>query len=86
MVLASNRSLKVSGDEDSKDMLLGVLHNQAGAPKEIVALNAGLALYAANVADSMESGIALARAAIESGAALAKLEQLVAFCKSSGGV
>ncbi|MEI6804601.1 MAG: anthranilate phosphoribosyltransferase [Burkholderiales bacterium] len=86
MVMASNRSLKVSCAEDSKAMLLGVLHNQAGAPKEIVALNAGLALYAANVADSMESGIALARAAIESGAALSKLEQLVAFCKSSGGV
>ncbi len=41
-------------------------------------LNAGAALYAANVADSIRSGIVQARAAIESGAARAKLDQLVA--------
>jgi anthranilate phosphoribosyltransferase len=44
-----------------------------------VVLNAGIALYAANVAESMETGIRLARTAIESGAAKAKLQQLVNF-------
>jgi anthranilate phosphoribosyltransferase len=79
MVMASNRSLKVETAEDSRAMLLGVLNNQAGPAKDIVILNAGVALYAANVANTMEAGIALARAAIESGAAKAKLDALVAL-------
>ena len=78
MVMASNRALKVSDATESKAMLLGVLDNQAGAPKDIVILNAGAALYAANVTDSMKAGVERARIAIESGAAKAKLEQLVA--------
>jgi anthranilate phosphoribosyltransferase len=79
MVMASNRSLKVETAEDSRAMLLGVLNNQAGPAKDIVLLNAGVALYAANVAKSMEAGITLARTAIESGAAKAKLDALVAL-------
>ena len=79
MVMASNRSLKVETAEDSRAMLLGVLNNQSGPAKDIVMLNAGVALYAANVAKSMEAGIALARTAIESGAAKAKLDALVAL-------
>ena len=79
LVMASNRSLKVETAEDSRAMLLGVLNNQAGPAKDIVMLNAGVALYAANVAKSMEAGIALARTAIESGAAKAKLDALVAL-------
>src|SRR6186713_1414037 len=67
LVMASNRALKVETAEQSKTMLLGVLDNQAGAPKDIVILNAGAALYAANVCDSMKSGIDRARIAIESG-------------------
>ncbi len=79
MVMASNRALKVEDAETSKAMLLGVLHNQAGPARDIVALNAGVALYAANVAPRMQEGIALAYAAIESGAAKAKLDTLVAL-------
>jgi len=78
MVMASNRTLKVDTAEESKAMLLGVLDNQAGAPRDIVILNAGAALYAANVADSIQAGISKAQAAIESGAAKAKLQELVA--------
>ncbi len=77
MVMASNRALKVETPEDSKAMLLGVLNNQPGAAKDIVVLNAGVALYAANVAPSMAEGIVLARKAIESGAARAKLDALI---------
>ncbi len=77
MVMASNRALKVETPEQSKAMLIGVLDNQPGAPKDIVILNAGVALYAANVVDSMAAGVQRARAAIESGAAKAKLTQLV---------
>ena len=78
MTMASNRALKVETAQESMHMLLGVLDNQPGAAKDIVILNAGVALYAANVSDSMQSGIARARTAVESGAARAKLEQLVA--------
>ena len=75
--MASNRALKVETPEQSREMLLGVLKGEAGAAREIVCLNAGVALYAANVAASIPEGIAKARAAIDTGAALAKLEQLV---------
>ena len=77
LVMASNRALKVETPEQSKAMLLGVLDNAPGAAKDIVTLNAGVALYAANVVDSMKAGVERARAAIESGAARAKLAQLV---------
>ncbi len=75
--MASNRALKVETPEQSRAMLLGVLDNELGAARDIVILNAGVALYAANVVDSMKAGVARARDAIESGAAKAKLDQLV---------
>jgi anthranilate phosphoribosyltransferase len=84
MAMASNRALKVETPEQSRQMLLGVLDNQPGAARDIAILNAGVALYAANVAPTMKDGIAKARAAVESGAARAKLEQLMAVSKSLG--
>ncbi len=78
MVMSSNRALRVETPEQSKAMILGVLDNQAGAAKDIVILNAGAALYAANVAESMKAGIEKARTVIESGAARRKLDELVA--------
>jgi anthranilate phosphoribosyltransferase len=80
--MASNRSLKVETPAQSKAMLLGVLENQPGPSRDIVVFNSGVALYAANVVDSIPAGIAKARAALESGAARAKLDQLVAVSKS----
>jgi anthranilate phosphoribosyltransferase len=59
-------------------MLLGVLDNQSGAARDIVVLNTGAALYAANVVKTMKDGVLRAQAAIESGAAKAKLNQFVA--------
>ena len=79
MAMASNRALKVETPEQSRSMLLSVLDNDGGAARDIVILNAGAALYAANVADSMLAGVQLARKAIESGAARQKLDQLIAF-------
>ena len=76
--MSSNRALKVDTPEQSRDMLLGVLAGDSGPAREIVCLNAGAALYAANVVADIASGIARARAAIDTGAARAKLEQLVA--------
>ncbi len=78
MPMSSNRSLKVEDAAQSRTMLLGVLDNQPGPAADIVVLNAGVALYAANVVDSVPAGIVRARAALASGAAKAKLAQLVA--------
>ncbi len=75
--MASNRAFKVDTPQESRDMLLGVLRGQPGAASDIVCLNAGAALYAAGVASSMADGLARARAALASGAANAKLDQLV---------
>jgi anthranilate phosphoribosyltransferase len=80
--MASNRSLKVDTAEQSRAMLMSVLENQAGPPRDIVLFNAGAALYAANVAPTIEAGIERARTAVESGAAKTKLEQLVSLSKS----
>jgi anthranilate phosphoribosyltransferase len=77
LAMASNRTLRVETPDQSMAMLKGVLNKEPGAARDIVILNAGAALYAANVADSMQAGIVLARQAIDSGAAQAKLEQLV---------
>jgi anthranilate phosphoribosyltransferase len=82
--MASNRRLRVESCADSKTMLLGVLNNQAGAALDIVVLNAGVALYAANTVPTIEAGIAAARAAIESGAALQKLHAMQAFTQQFG--
>jgi anthranilate phosphoribosyltransferase len=60
---------------------MGVLDNQAGPARDIVILNAGAALYAANVSNSIQAGVLLAENAIESGAAKAKLMQLSAVTK-----
>ncbi|MCW8166540.1 anthranilate phosphoribosyltransferase [Verminephrobacter aporrectodeae subsp. tuberculatae] len=75
--MLSNRALRVETPEQSRAMLVGVLRGDAGAARDIVCLNAGAALYAANVVDTIAAGIVRARSAIDSGAALARLEQLV---------
>jgi len=79
LTMASNRALRVETPEQSMDMLLGVLDNRPGPARDIVALNAGVALYASNVAPTMVAGLQMAQRAIESGAARAKLTELVAF-------
>ncbi|MFN5049659.1 anthranilate phosphoribosyltransferase [Roseateles sp.] len=84
LAMASNRSLKVSGPEDSRRMLLGALANEEGPARDIVLLNAGATLYAANVVDSIAAGIAKAREAIASGAARAKLDQFVTTTQARG--
>ena len=79
LTMASNRALKVDTPQQSMAMLRGVLDNEPGAARDIVLINAGAALYAANVASSIADGLARALVAIESGAAKAKLAQFVAF-------
>ena len=79
--MISNRGLKVADAAESKDMVLEALSGASGTPYEIVALNAGTALYAADLVDSIPRGIALARETIASGAARAKLDQFVTYTR-----
>lgn len=72
-------TIKVGTTEEAKAMLLGVLENRAGPARDIVQLNAGAAIYAAGVGNSMAGGVAKAAEVLASGAALAKLEQLKQF-------
>ncbi len=84
LAMASNRSLKVADATASKAMLLAALDNQPGTPREIVAFNAGAALYAANTVDSIGAGIKLARETIASGAARRKVDAFVQFTRKFG--
>jgi len=79
LTMASHRALKVDTPDESRDMVLSVLSNQEGAPRDIVVLNAGVALYAANVAPTIAAGLTMAQQALAQGAAQAKLAQLTAF-------
>ena len=82
--MIASRNLKVADATESKAMMMAALGGEAGPAYDIVALNAGTALYAAGVASSIEDGLAKARAAIVSGAALAKLDQFVQVTQQLG--
>ena len=83
--MAHSRNLKVADAEQSMAMLLQALDNHEGLPRQIVAYNAGAALYAAGVAEDIGDGIARARKAIASGAARAKLDEFVATTQALAG-
>ena len=78
IAMHSGRSLKVDDATDSAWMMQAVLEGKKGAARDIVLLNSGAALYAADVAPNMADGMALAAKAIDSGAALAKKEAFIA--------
>ena len=75
IAMAHSRNLQVAGPGESKRMLLQALENEDGLPREIVAYNAGAALYAAGVAEDIADGISRARAVLASGAGGAKLDE-----------
>ncbi len=81
MAMTSNRSIRVTSREESALMIMEALNNQEGTARDIVGLNAGLAIYAANHADSIEQGLRMAFEAIANGAAREKLEQFRAYTR-----
>ena len=83
--MADLRAIRVENPAQSKDMLLDVLANFPGPALDIVLLNSGAALYAANIASSIGDGVAKARIAIKSGAARAKLDQYVQITRRLAG-
>ena len=75
-------AIRVDGVEKSKAMVLAALANEAGAARDIVALNAGASIYVAGLAASMAEGVKKAQGLIASGAARKKLDSFVALTKS----
>jgi len=73
-----SRVLKVANKEESVSCIQRVLANEDGPVRDVVLLNAGAALYCADVASSVADGVKRAREAVASGKAAAKLEQFVA--------
>jgi anthranilate phosphoribosyltransferase len=74
--------LKVHNINEACEKLSGVLNNEVGAPRDIVQLNAGAAIYVAGLTGTLEEGVAKADQVISSGAAKAKLDQLIALSNS----
>ena len=81
IAMSASRNLKVADAAESMAMLLSVLDNVPGPALDIVAFNAGAALYVAGVAADIGAGIGLARAAIADGRARAKLDAYVAYTR-----
>ena len=77
--LYDRRAITVTTVDESKAMIVAVLEGQPGPAHNIVALNAGAAIYVAGRADSLKMGVARAAETIKSGAAKRKLEEFVAF-------
>lgn len=77
IAMSASRNLRVDGPEQSIAMLRAVLDNTPGPALDIVALNAGAALYVAGVASDIGDGLARARAAIANGSARQRLQQYV---------
>lgn len=85
IAMAASRNLQVAGPAESKAMVLEAIEGREGLSREIVALNAGAALYVAGVAEDIADGIDRARKAIASGAARAKLDEFVATTRELAG-
>jgi anthranilate phosphoribosyltransferase len=75
-------AVRVDSVEKSKAMLLAALENQDGAPRDIVALNAGASIYIAGLVATLADGVARARETLQSGAARKKLVEFVASTQS----
>lgn len=79
------RVLRVANKEESVQCIQRAFANEDGPVRDIVLLNAGGALYCAGVAPSIGDGVKLAREAVASGKALAKLSQFVAVTQKLKG-
>ncbi|BCG65969.1 MAG: anthranilate phosphoribosyltransferase [Methyloprofundus sp.] len=72
-------TLAVQGAAESLAVVQSVLNNQPGPALDIVVLNAGAAIYAANLVTSLTDGVSKAQEVIASGAAKEKLQALINY-------
>jgi anthranilate phosphoribosyltransferase len=75
---APTSGFQVANADESKQIVLRVLSGEAGPASDIVCLNAGATLYVADLVPDIAAGIAMAKAAIASGAARSTLDQFIA--------
>jgi anthranilate phosphoribosyltransferase len=76
-------AIRVKSVEQSKAMVLAALSNEAGAARDVVALNAGASIYVAGLAPTVAAGVQKALGVLQSGAARKKLDAFVGFTKSN---
>jgi anthranilate phosphoribosyltransferase len=80
LLKASIEDLQGGADaEESAQQMRAVLSGEKGAKRDMVLLNSGAALMAAGLCDDLKDGIDRAAAIIDSGKALAKLDQLISY-------
>jgi len=79
--MVSNRGIKVANREESRELVIQALDNVEGVARDIVALNAGLAIYAGNKTDTIGQALSLAFETISNGSARAKLEEFCAYTR-----
>ena len=77
--------LQINNAEESLIMLKQALANENRAAAEIVALNAGAAIYVANLCEDLLAGVAKAKEVLESGLAQEKFDQLIQFTQLTDG-
>jgi len=82
MTRAPISEITADGPEDSVKIIREVLAGKAGPARDIVALNAGAAIYAAGLEDDLVAGIQRANAVLDSGDALQRLEKLAELSQS----
>lgn len=78
----SIKGLSVDGASESLSLINRIFDGEQGAARDMVVLNAGGAIYASGVAETLEEGIERARAAIDSGKASRKVAQFVNYTQS----
>ncbi|KAB2338106.1 anthranilate phosphoribosyltransferase [Cytobacillus depressus] len=78
----SNDSIRGGNAKENSEILLKVLKGQEGAYRDTVLLNAGIGIFTAGKAESIQKGVELAKESIDSGSALNKLEQLIKESKT----
>lgn len=82
MATADLSTLTVSSPQESLATIRTVLDNSEGPARDIVALNAGAAIYASGLARDLKAGVSLALESLSSGAARERLARLVALSNS----
>ena len=80
---AGLENLAITDAQSSLAIIRAVLNNQPGPALDIVALNAGAAIYAADLVDTLADGVQRAQQVLADGSALAKFEALIAYSKDS---
>ena len=77
-------SIKVESASESLALIRGALSGEKGPAYDMVALNAGATLYAADVVNSVGAGVDQARAVLDAGGAVRKLEELASYTQRFG--